>query len=351
MTKWVTILLLLLAILAFGLSKMRPVPTDPAPSASPQVADKLDTPEAPPEPSEPVVPPSTKVGQTDPKSPNFGPPPGKLSPSPGLSAEPQATPANGKSPRVAAKSDPFSKGGKKPAPVTGTIKASILSASAKGRAQTSFPADQSSIYLTATPEGIKDDVNFVATYRNIMDEDSEFSPPVASSGPARRRSFVFTPPEGGWESGPYQVVIKAESTGQVLGMDRFEILSPDQKIKEEMPAPEYLDLVPDLEAMEAQSSFSSRDKSVLLRVSAQELEPGTNIRTIWSAVEVDRLTAGELIAVSARPAPGPGQDAVFTFEAPPGGFLSGSYKVDVYFDQALAGSQAFFIQPPNKSDE
>ena len=119
-----------------------------------------------------------------------------------------------------------------------------------------------------------------------------------------------------------------------------------------MPKPAYLDLVPDLDAeTQAQSTFSNQDQKVYLRVSAPDLPAGTNILTVWSALEVDKLTSGELIAVSSHPAPGENQDAVFTYEAPPGGFHSGSYKVDVYFDQIPSGHQVFFIKPPKPKSE
>lgn len=336
MTKWVTFLLLTLAILAYGLSQMRPVPQEStaAATATPEVV--AQTPEASATPTEAP----TTAGPI--KAPNFGVPPGSQ-PTPQASVTPGSTPG-----AVAVKVDPFST--KKPMEfVSGTIKATILSESPSGPARTKFLAGQDAVYLTATPEGLDDKVEVVATYRSVVDESAAFSDPVDSSGPPRKRTFRLSPPEKGWKPGPYQVVLKAKGTDQVLGLDRFEILGKDQTLAESMPAPEYVELVPDLEAEKPQTSFKAEDQKILLRVSGQELEPGTNMRTVWSAVEVDKLQSGELIAVSNQPAPGPGKDAVFTYEAPPGGFHSGSYKVDVYFDQELANSQAFFIEPRKKS--
>jgi len=339
MTKWVTFLLLVLAVLAFGLSRMRPVPQEPSPTASETVMVS-ETPD--PQQSQQAA---ESTGGSAPKrpirEPKFGIP----------KEQPEAvegTPGPGQTPgavAAASKKDPFASK-KNPDPVAGTVKATILSTSAGGPARSKFPIDAESIYLTATPQGLKDEVELVASYRSVMDEKAEFSDPVGSSGPARRRSFRLLPPESGWETGPYQIAIKAKTTGQVLGLERFEIVGPKEPLEENFPDPEYLDLVPDLEANEPQSTFNSKDPQILLRVSAQKLEPGTIIRSVWSAVEVDRLTNGELIAVTTEPAPGPGKDAVFTFQPPPGGFHSGSYRVDVYFDQMPAGSQAFFIQPP-----
>ncbi len=335
MTKWVTILLLLLAILAYGLSQMRPVPQDgPASATATPDVVATATPSGGDEPTPSVV--ATTDPRVRPKSPNFGLPPG-------------ATPDSTATPGMIAgtKTDPFS-AKKTPDPVAGTIKATVFSESTglAAPARTKFASTTPAIYLTATPEGLDDQVEVVASYRSVLDESAPFSQPVTSSGPPRKRSFRLSAPADGWKPGPYQVVLKAKATDQVLGIDRFEILKPDQQVAQTMPQAEYMDLVPDLVTETAQTSFKSTDQKILLRVSAHELPSGTNIRTVWSAVEVDRLTSGELIAVSNQPAPGKENDAVFTYEAPPGGYHPGTYKVDIYFDQVLADSQAFFIEPP-----
>lgn len=343
MTKWVTILLLTLAILVYGMSRMRP---DPNSSTSEPTPVAIATPAEEPS-DEPAPPPdqeNTGAGRQPVKAPNFGPPPGqnpKTQPTP---KEVAVAPA-GKS---GGKVDPFNRQPKAKTPVSGRVKAAVLSDSAGGSSRTKFALNTAEIYVTTTPEGLKDNVDITASYRSVMNEKEEFSAPVSSSGPARRRQFRLTPPEKGWVSGPYQVVFNPKGSNQMLGMVRFEIAEPKEKLSVGQPEPEYLDLVPDLEAMEAQSSFSSGLPEIFLRVSAQKLAPGNTIRTVWSAVEVDRLTAGELIAVASQPAPGEGKDAVFTFSSPPGGFHPGSYKVDVYFEQELVGSQAFFLQPPSK---
>lgn len=334
MTKWVTFLLLLLALLAYGLSQMRPVPEGPSEAtASPVAVATTSTAETPP------------ASPTRPKSPNFGPPPAARpapATSPGVAASPVAVASKG--------ADPFSsKAATAPKePVSGAIKATILSSTPDGPSLTKFAADSKEIYLTATPEGLDDELEVVASYRSILDEKAGFSSPVQSSGPPRKRLYRLTPPKEGWKTGPYQVVFKAKGTDSVVGISRFEILSPKTQLPEAYPEPEYLELVPDLEAeTKPQSSFSSRDDEILLRVAAPELPAGTNIRTVWSALEVDRLTSGELIAVSNQATPGVGKDAIFTYEAPPGGYHPGSYKVEVYFDQFPAGSQVFFIEAPS----
>jgi hypothetical protein len=334
MTKWVTFLLLGLAILAYGLSQMRPVPPEVAETPMPSPTAPVETPAV-------EVSPDESSGPA--QAPKFGPPPNGKN-------QGDTKPVAGTQ-----KVDPFSKDKPKkqsPQPmVQGIIKAVSLSSAPRGNSQTKFPLKTDEIYVTVTPEGLNDEVPVVASVRSVLKESTEFSAPVESSGPPRRRTFRLTPPGDGWTSGPYQVVFRVKGTDQVLGLDRFEILGAKEKLPSDLPEPEYIDLVPDLQAEEPQTTFSSQDGEILLRVSAQKLEPNTEIRTVWSAVEVDRLTTGELISVYALPAPGVGKDAVFTFESPPGGFLSGSYKVEVYFDQELAGSQTFFIQPPDVSSE
>ena len=337
MIKWVTFLLLLLAVLAYGLSQMRPVPPTEATAESTPVALE-QTPQAAPSPE----PSSTEVLATS-------PPPRRTSKSPAFGLPGQRTPQASPTPGVA-KSDPFSTGPAKVQQVAGTIKAVTFSSSSGGPSQTKFPPDTASIYITATPESLKNEIEVVAAYRSVLDEKAEFSPPVDSSGPPRKRVFRLVSPDGGWKAGPYQVVFRVKGGDQVLGIERFEILGADEVLTTEFPAPEYLDLVPDMgESTPASNSFLSTDKEILLRVSASELKPGTAIRTVWSVVEVDLLTAGELVAVASQPAPGPGQDAIFTLEAPPGGYHSGSYKVDIYFEQELAGSHAFFVQAPART--
>lgn len=326
MTKWVTLLLLVLAVLVYGVSRMRPVP-EPDAVGTPAARTASPAPITTPETAEPValenpVPPTQRTT----RAPSFA----------------ASKPNLGKPAK-----DPTSRPGKSVAPVKGSVKAALLSDSTGGPSKTNFSPDTENIYLTITPELIKDDVELVARYRSVTKDDSEFSKDFESSGPPRRRSFRLVPPKSGWESGPYQVVVSPRDSQQVVGIARFDILKPDEKRSASHPQPEYIDLVPDLEALEAQSSFSAADKELFLRVDAQALDSGSVVRTVWSAVEADQLTPGELVDISTQPAPGEGRDAVFSFAAPPKGFQAGSYKVDVYFDDELVGSQAFFIQPPS----
>lgn len=330
MTKWVTLLLLVLAVLVYGMSQMRPVPEpNSADSPSPNPVS-TPNPVTTPEESEPLTlkSPSIPAERTT-RAPSFvGSKPGSAGDSP---KQPPSRPATDNT------------------PVTGSVKAALLSETSGGPSKTVFQPNKESVYLTITPELIKDEVELVARYRSVVKEEGEFSKDFESSGPPRRRTFRLIPPESGWTSGPYQVVVSPRGSQQVVGLARFEVAKPDQKSSDIYPKPDYLDLVPDLEALEAQSSFTSADKELFLRVDAQQLDSSSVVRTVWSAVEADKLTAGELIATATEPAPGEGKDAVFSFTAPPGGFHTGSYKVDVYFDDELVGSQAFFIQPPSSA--
>lgn len=344
MAKWVSLLLVVLALLVYGLSQMRPEPQEASASHTPSStgATPVEFPDAPPETTSGTAPRTMNSGV---KAPNFGPVPG----SEAAAATANPTPGGNSATKVAS-SDPFSKTSANVPKVDGKIKATIFSETPSGGARTLFSPATESIYLTATPEGLDDKVELVAEYRSVRDENEGFSAPVESSGPPRRRVFRLTPPKTGWVPGPYQVIFKVKDGDQVVTVERFEIADPKTKIPDSMPQPEYLDLVPDLEAMEHHTSFQSNDGKILLRVSAPELPPGTPIRTVWSAVEADKLTSGELIAVSSQSAPVPGRDAVFTYEAPPRGFHPGTYQVEVYFDQVPAGSQAFFIEPAGKPD-
>ena len=344
MTKWVTFLLLLLAVLAYGLSQMRPVPSaSPTPAVAENLTATPDAASTPPveqasndNPATSETASTANPGVSNGKAPKFGPPPS-------ATKTPDAKPGTTGEPT---KSDPFSPKARPSRPVSGSIKAVVFSESSGGASRTKFTPGTSSIYVTATPEGLKDQVELVASYRSVMNESASFSEPVASSGPARRRTFRLLPPESGWTQGPYQLVIKVKGSDQVLGIDRFEIA--EESTAANSPKPRYMDLLSDPEAKEPQASFTKKNQEIFLYVDAQEVPAGTPIRSVWSAVEVDNLTAGELVAVNTTTAPGPDKDAVFTFQAPRGGFHAGSYKVDVYFDQTHVGSQAFFVQDPGQ---
>ena len=344
MTKWVTFLLLLLAVLAYGLSQMRPVPSaTPTPAIAEPIAATPDAGSTPPSEQLPgndlatsETGASTGSKVSNGKAPKFGPPPSSTK-SPEAKTQAAETPT---------KSDPFSAKKRPAPPVSGSIKAVVFSEASGGASKTKFPPSASNIYVTATPEGLKEQVELVASYRSVMNESASFSEPVTSSGPARRQTFRLLPPEGGWTNGPYQLVIKVKDSDQVLGIDRFEIV--EESAATNLAKPRYMDLLSDPEAKEPQASFTKNHKEIFLYVDAQEVPVGTPIRSVWSAVEVDNLTAGELVAVSTTTAPGPDKDAVFTFQAPRGGFHAGSYKVDVYFDQTHVGSQAFFVQDPGQ---
>lgn len=320
MNKWVVLVLMVLAFAAGGLSfyKMGQRGTQTAElSSSPSPTPATDTESA--VPSSETSPVALAPTGERPKSPNFGVPP---------------------RPGSASSKDSESRA------VRGEIKAVIFSASIDGAARTSFPKSSESIYMTVTPEAMSDKVELEASFRSALKEEDAFSQPVQSSGPPRRRTFRLAAPEGGWVSGPYQVIIKPSGSEQELSYQRFEIEKEGAEAPANFNPPEYLSLVRSLSVEESGSSvFYADDPQVYLRVASYEVPQTSRVRSVWSAVEVDKLTSGELVSVSEVQAPGPDQDALFTFTAPKGGFLSGSYRVDIYFDQQQVGTQAFFIQP------
>lgn len=310
MNKWVVLLLIALAfaagILSNKLGQQPPAATTPTPlplSASPTAVPTVA--------AEPSPVPGRRSSQSG-RAPNFGKPP-----------------VPGKAPS---------------GPVQGEIRATVFSTEPGGASLTRFAPGTGNIYMTLSPVGMRDDQELVAVYRSTTSESAAFSAPVRSSGPPRLRTFRFAPPSGGWVSGPYQVLIKPLGGEQVLSMNRFEISKPDAAAPPVYESPEYVNLGKNTESNSPTSVFSADDDQIFLRVASYKV-PGTKIRSVWSAVEVKELTPGELFAVTETTAPGEDQDAFFTFEPPKGGFLPGSYRVDVYFDQQQVGSQAFFIQP------
>ena len=322
MNKWVVLLLMVLAFLAGALSfrsgGLKAVSSSATPIA---VADSPTVVEAVSESATPKIPTNRRRSGKD---PHFGPPPGRSK----KNGEP--TPGANKAAKKIAGA---------------AISALVYSTSIDGASRTQFPADTGAIFVTVTPFAVPDKVELVASYRNVLKEDEPFSAPVQSSGPARKRSFRLSAPEGGWPSGPYQLVIKPEGSDQVLTLSRFEIAKAGAAEPEPFPKPEYMDLVSTAEDEDARSVFDQKDPQVGLLINTEGVPESTMVRTIWSAVEVDKLTSGEVVAVSEKAAPGPGKDAFFTFTPREGYFLPGSYRVDIYYDQQEMGSQAFFIQP------
>lgn len=319
MNKWVVAILVILAFVAGGMSmyKMGQQSAIAIGSATPSSPPSAVASQSPTAEATPVIIRPTSVTT---KEPHFGRP-GK----PGTDRKPgNAT-------------------GGKAGIVMGEISAHIFSTKPDGPAQTRFPQTVGDVYLTLTPVKMSESVELVASTRSAMSEGAGFGAPVQSSGPPRLRTFRFAPPEGGWIPGPYQVVVKPTGSEQVLLLSRFEIEKPDAPKPAAYEAPEYLDLVSDPTADAPQSVFDTNDQQIYLIVPSKK--PGIKIRSVWSAVEVDKLTPGELLAANEVSAPAAGQDASFNFTPPKGGFLPGSYRVDVYFDQQQVGSQAFFIQP------
>ena len=322
MNKWVVLILMALAFLAGGLSfftmgQKRGVGTSPTPVQTTPSLEETPT---------PVTSTATPI-----------------------SSAPATT--GGSVPRRPQTQSPFDSNPKAPtSKAEGRVKALIFSESPSGNARTRFNEDTESVYMTMTPEAVADDVEIVAKFRSALNEKDEFSEPVQSSGPPRRRTFRFARPKDGWTKGSYQVMVKVGWDAEVLTLTRFEIASP----KSDPPTykdPEYLELVRDASSTETVSIFYTNDQEILLRVATFELPTGVVVRSVWSAVEVDKLTPGELVAVSDLQAPGPEQDSIFKFTPPRTGFLPGSYRVDIYFDQQLVGSQAFFVQPPPPTPE
>ena len=321
MNKWVVAILMIMAFAAGGMSMYKmgqqsAVANGPAPPGTPSSPPSAIASQSPLAEATPVVARPTSVTA---KEPHFGRP-GK----PVVNRKPET-------------------GSSKPGIVMGEISAHIFSTKPGGPAQTRFPKSAGDVYLTLTPVKMSESVELVASTRSAMSEGAGFGAPVQSSGPPRLRTFRFAPPEGGWIPGPYQVLVKPVGSEQVLLLSRFEIEKPDAPKPAACEPPEYLDLVSDPTADAPQSVFDTNDQQIYLIVPSKK--PGIKIRSVWSAVEVDKLTPGELLAANEVSAPAPGQDASFSFTPPKGGFLPGSYRVDVYFDQQQVGSQAFFIQP------
>ncbi len=320
MNKWVVLILMALAFLAGGLSfftldQKRDTTASPSPvQATPGLAGS-------------PTPIATGVGHV----------------------EPTPTSAQGSASRRPRTGNPFDSN-PEASKAEGRVKALIFSESSGGNARTRFSEDTESVYMTMTPEAVADDVEIVAKFRSSLNEKDEFSEPVQSSGPPRRRTFRFARPKDGWTKGPYQVMVKTGADAEVLTLTRFEITSSKLDTPQ-YKDPEYLELVRDASSTDTVSIFYANDQEILLRVATFELKTGVVVRSVWSAVEVDKLTPGELVAVSDLQAPGPEQDSIFKFAPPRGGFLPGSYRVDIYFDQQLVGSQAFFVQPPPPTPE
>ncbi len=318
MNKWVVVLLVALAFAAGLLSNklgQQPAATatsTPLPAASaPAVAQAT--------PAVETAPSSGLPRRNSGKGPHFGNPP-----------RPGSSPAGA----VATSSGA----------IQGEIRAMVFSTEPGGLSLTRFSPSAGNIYLTLSPVGMPEDQELVASFRSTASENAPFSAPVQSSGPPRLRTFRFAPPDGGWVSGAYQVVVKPAGGEQVLTVNRFDIAKADAATPAKFESPEYVHLGNSKDNNAPGSVFSAEDQRIYLRVASYKV-PGTPIRSVWSAVEVQELTPGELFAVTETVAPGEDEDALFTFDPPKGGFLPGSYRVDVYFDQQQVGSQAFFIQP------
>lgn len=232
---------------------------------------------------------------------------------------------------------------KRPVITNGRLKAHMFSDGPDGLARSGFGPSAEAVYLVITPEGIPKRVAMTASLRSALVEDAEFSKPIESTGSPRRRVFKFEKPAKGWIPGPYQVMLKAARGKSVFGHLRFEILKKKPSRKSKFEEPDYLDLQEELDSPK-RSTFTTATPKIHLRVATHKIPQGTPVKTIWSAVEVDRLVDGELVAVSERAAPDPEKDCIFVYSPPRGGFLKGAYKVDIYFEDEKVGSQAFFVQ-------
>ncbi len=336
MNKWVVLLLMVLAFLAGALSfrsggigagssvaTSAPVSLEPENLEPERTASPVET---------PATPSVSATARRTAREPHFGQPPGR-----GEKDSPQKRVTQPTSVRL---------DGKRLAGAD--ISATVFSTSVDGASRTRFPAESGPIFLTVTPFAVPDKVELVAAYRNALKESEEFSAPVQSSGPPRKRTFRLSPPSGGWASGPYQVVVKPAGSEQVLTLSRFEIDKKDAPEAPLYPTPEYIDLVSSPEDEDSRSVFDQRDSQIGLLINTEGVPETVTVRTVWSAVEVKQLTPGEIVAVSEKAAPGPGKDAFFTFMPREGRFFPGSYRVDIYYDQQEMGSQAFFIQPAAK---
>ena len=322
MNKWVVFLLMALAFLAGAMSFKNGANTStPVASASPQ--------------SQPTPQISATADVT-------------ASATPLASVSPEARTSREPSFGVPPKRGDKKSSSPKSLPPGTNISAYVFSTTLDGPSQTVFPVDTDSVYMTVTPIGLPRGVELVASYRTSLKEDAPFSEPVKSSGPQRKQNFRLTPPESGWASGPYQVVIKPVNSEQVLTIARFEIAKEGASADPTYPTPEYIDLVRSPQDKEARSVFDQTDGQVGLLIDTGQVPESVTVRAIWSAVEVDQLASGEIIAVTEKQAPGKNRDAYFILNPSASGFLPGSYRVDVYYNQQEMGSQAFFIQPAAK---
>lgn len=321
MNKWVLLLLIGLAFVAGWFASSSSPPTSNS-ALSPEVSSRSPLPQSSPSPTpEPTIAATPSIRPTGTHAPHFG------------------TPPTGSEPTTA--SHP---GSSSPALVKGEAKAIIFSPDAHGRSFTQFAPSTPKIFVILTPNGIPDEARLVASYRSAIKQGEPFSSPVPQSGPPRRRIFELTPPKQGWTPGAYQVVIKPYKSEQILSLARFEIEKSPTTLSTAYPKPGYLELSKDSNSEEALTVFNRTDPHIFLRIDTSQVPQKAQVRTVWSAVEAKGLTPGELVAVSEIQAPGPGQDAIFTFDPPKEGYYPGSYQVDIYYDQQYIGNQAFFIE-------
>ncbi len=73
-----------------------------------------------------------------------------------------------------------------------------------------------------------------------------------------------------------------------------------------------------------------------------EVPPGTWVRALWTALEVEGLEPGHPVG-NFETQTTEGNDCLFVFSPPPKGFLPGSYRVQVYEDKTLAKTLEFTI--------
>lgn len=229
--------------------------------------------------------------------------------------------------------------------IKGEVTAIVLSSKKDRGFETRFAADTKEVYIEVATRNMDPKTRLEASFRITKNKEGKFSTPVIEDDLTRRRTFTLKEPPGGWKPGAYQLIIRISSSDKILSLSRFEIKKPDAPPANTYPSPEYMELTNSLEAESSGTNvFEETSSQIYLRIDSSKLEPGVEISSVWSAVEVSELAPLELIATSTLPAPSSEEDTVFTFTPPRGGFHPGSYRVDLYFDQVIVGSQAFFIE-------
>ncbi len=218
------------------------------------------------------------------------------------------------------------------------LKAAVLTSDPKNPVdQAEFPLEADSLHLLVSLQPTSRKSEFRCRFTQAGKDLTESVSEEVAPG-QRQVNFEWKRPAKGWPQEPIQVSLYLQDGLLLRKTFQFTERPPEVGYQPKVT------LTEDPHQEKPRFTFTTGvHEHIFLVVATEELPQKTPVRAVWIAKDVEGFEPDELLGEWTIKSGPPTEDGLFMFSAPQGGFIPGSYQVDVYFRQQLVSSQNFWI--------